>query len=82
MSLVGPRPALPSEVVTYEGAHWERLMGKPGITCTWQVRGRADIPFQRQAIMDRAYPKKCNLWVDIKWLLSTPRAVLSGRGAY
>ena len=82
MSLVGPRPALPSEVVTYEGAHWERLMGKPGITCTWQVRGRADIPFQRQAIMDRAYLKKCNLWVDIKLLLSTPRAVLSGRGAY
>ncbi|MEO0906321.1 MAG: WecB/TagA/CpsF family glycosyltransferase [Pseudomonadota bacterium] len=82
MSLVGPRPALPSEVVAYKGTHWERLMGKPGITCTWQVRGRADIPFQRQAIMDRAYLKRCNLWVDIKLLVCTPGAVLSGRGAY
>ena len=82
MSLVGPRPALASEVVTYRGKHWERLKGKPGITCTWQVRGRAEIPFERQAIMDRAYLKKTNLWVDLKLLLCTPGAVLGGRGAY
>ena len=82
MSLVGPRPALPSEVTTYRGTHWQRLYGKPGITCTWQVRGRAEIPFERQAIMDRAYLKRTNLWVDIKLLLCTPRAVLGGRGAY
>lgn len=82
MSLVGPRPALPSEVTTYSGTHWQRLDGKPGITCTWQVRGRAEIPFERQAIMDRAYLKRTNLWVDIKLLLCTPRAVLGGRGAY
>lgn len=82
MSLVGPRPALPSEVVTYHKKQWERLTGKPGITCTWQVRGRAEIPFQRQAIMDRAYLKRTNLWVDLKLLLCTPGAVLSGRGAY
>ena len=82
MSLVGPRPALPSEVTTYRGTHWQRLQGKPGITCTWQVRGRAEIPFARQAIMDRAYLKRTNLWVDLKLLLCTPRAVLSGRGAY
>lgn len=82
MSLVGPRPALASEVVAYRGTHWERLKGKPGITCTWQVRGRAEIPFERQAIMDRAYLKKTNLWVDLKLLLCTPGAVLGGRGAY
>lgn len=82
MSLVGPRPALPSEVSTYQGSHWERLGGKPGITCTWQVRGRAEIPFERQAIMDRAYLKRTNLWVDLKLLLCTPGAVLGGRGAY
>ena len=82
MSLVGPRPALPSEVTTYCGSHWQRLQGKPGITCTWQVRGRAEIPFERQAIMDRAYLKRTNLWVDLKLLLCTPGAVLSGRGAY
>ena len=82
MSLVGPRPALPSEVTQYQGTHWQRLMGKPGITCTWQVRGRAEIPFERQAIMDRAYLKRTNLWVDLKLLICTPGAVLGGRGAY
>nr|WP_298927023.1 WecB/TagA/CpsF family glycosyltransferase [uncultured Erythrobacter sp.] len=82
MSLVGPRPALPSEVCEYRGTHWERLRGKPGITCTWQVRGRAEIPFERQAIMDRAYLKRTNLFVDLKLLLCTPGAVLGGRGAY
>lgn len=82
MSLVGPRPALPCEVVVYRDAQWDRLKGKPGITCTWQVRGRAEIPFERQAIMDRAYLKRTNLWVDLKLLLCTPGAVLSGRGAY
>ncbi|MEM7702380.1 MAG: WecB/TagA/CpsF family glycosyltransferase [Pseudomonadota bacterium] len=82
MSLVGPRPALPSEVSEYKSAQWDRLKGKPGITCTWQVRGRAEIPFERQAIMDRAYLKRTNLWVDLKLLLCTPGAVLSGRGAY
>ncbi|MEO9461357.1 MAG: WecB/TagA/CpsF family glycosyltransferase [Marinomonas sp.] len=82
MALVGPRPALPGEVVNYEGRQWQRLYGKPGITCTWQVNGRAEIPFARQAIMDRAYLKRVSVWVDIKLLLSTPRAVLGGRGAY
>jgi lipopolysaccharide/colanic/teichoic acid biosynthesis glycosyltransferase len=68
--------------VTYRSKQWERLAGKPGITCTWQVRGRADIPFGRQAIMDRAYLKQSNVWVDLKLLLCTPGAVLAGRGAY
>jgi exopolysaccharide biosynthesis WecB/TagA/CpsF family protein len=82
MSLVGPRPALPSEVMAYRGSQWGRLGGKPGITCTWQVKGRAEIPFERQAIMDRAYLKRADLLVDLKLLLCTPRAVLGGRGAY
>lgn len=82
MSLVGPRPALPSEVSEYRGTHWERLGGKPGLTCSWQVKGRAEIPFARQAIMDRAYLKRTNIWVDVKLLLCTPGAVLGGRGAY
>ena len=82
MSLVGPRPALPSEVAAYRGSQWGRLGGKPGITCTWQVKGRAEIPFERQAIMDRAYLKRADLWVDLKLLMCTPGAVLGGRGAY
>ncbi len=82
MALVGPRPALPGEVASYQGTQWQRLYGKPGLTCTWQVRGRAEIPFERQAIMDRAYLKNASIWVDIKLLASTPMAVLAGRGAY
>lgn len=82
MSLVGPRPALPSEVVTYRGRHWDRLRGKPGITCTWQVRGRAEIPFHRQAIMDRAYLRRRTIGMDMILLARTLPAVAGGRGAY
>lgn len=82
MSLVGPRPALPGEVANYEDRQWERLGGKPGITCSWQVKGRAEIPFHRQAIMDRAYLKNRTFFTDMRLLLMTIPAVLSGRGAY
>ncbi|SPJ32456.1 putative sugar transferase EpsL [Kushneria phyllosphaerae] len=82
MSIVGPRPALPEEVVTYAGASWQRLMGKPGITCTWQVSGRADIPFDRQVIMDIEYLSQRSLRRDIMLILQTVPAVLASRGAY
>lgn len=82
MSLVGPRPALASEAIDYRGRQWERLQGKPGITCVWQVKGRADIPFYRQAIMDRAYLRRRSLLTDLKLLFLTVPAVASGRGAY
>ena len=82
MSLVGPRPALPSEAAAYRDRQWDRLGGKPGITCTWQVKGRAEIPFQRQAIMDRAYLRHRTLATDLKLLFLTVPAVLGGRGAY
>ena len=82
MSLVGPRPALASEAKDYRGRQWERLHGKPGITCVWQVKGRADIPSHRQAIMDRAYLRRRSLMTDLKLLFLTVPAVVSGRGAY
>ncbi|GAB5348340.1 WecB/TagA/CpsF family glycosyltransferase [Alteriqipengyuania sp. 357] len=82
MSLVGPRPALATEVIEYRGRQWERLGGKPGITCVWQVKGRAEIPFHRQAIMDRAYLRRRSLLTDIKLLALTVPAVVTGRGAY
>ncbi|WP_054530699.1 WecB/TagA/CpsF family glycosyltransferase [Erythrobacter sp. SG61-1L] len=82
MSLVGPRPALPSEVETYGAAAWPRLRGKPGITCIWQVSGRADIAFARQVAMDRAYFARRTLATDIALLARTVPAVVSGRGAY
>lgn len=82
MSLVGPRPALPAEVITYQDKSWGRLRGKPGITCIWQVSGRADIPFAQQVEMDIDYLSRKGLLTDLTLLVKTVPAVLSGRGAY
>ena len=82
MSLVGPRPALPSEVARYSVGDRDRLLVKPGITCTWQVNGRADIDFVGQVELDREYVKTFSLLKDISLIIKTVPAVLSGRGAY
>ena len=82
MSLVGPRPALPVEVAKYSNVERRRLRGKPGITCFWQIMGRADLPFDRQVILDVAYLQKRTIWMDIAILFKTPIAVLTARGAY
>lgn len=82
MSLVGPRPALPCEAEKYQGAEWGRLAGKPGITCIWQVSGRAEITFDRQVMMDRDYLQRRSLLTDLGLLARTLPAVISGRGAY
>lgn len=82
MALVGPRPALPSEVARYCPSDRERLLVKPGLTCSWQVSGRADIDFAGQVELDRAYIRRATLLDDLILLLRTPMAVLSARGAY
>ena len=82
MSLVGPRPALPVEVEKYTPVERRRLRGKPGITCFWQIQGRADLPFDRQVVLDVAYLQKRSILMDIMILLKTPMAVLTARGAY
>ncbi|NQY98568.1 MAG: WecB/TagA/CpsF family glycosyltransferase [Henriciella sp.] len=82
MSLVGPRPALPLEVEKYSAVERRRLRGKPGITCFWQIQGRADLPFERQVVLDVAYLQKRSIWLDIAILFRTPIAVLTARGAY
>ncbi len=82
MSLVGPRPALPVEVEKYSKVERRRLRGKPGITCFWQIQGRADLPFDRQVVLDVAYLQKRSIWLDMLILLKTPMAVLTARGAY
>ena len=82
MSVVGPRPALPREVNNYTPAHRRRLGVRPGLTCIWQVSGRADVPFERQVEMDVEYVERHNFWLDIKLVASTIPAVISGRGAY
>ncbi len=82
MSLVGPRPAIPSEVAAYPEAAFERLKVRPGITGLWQVSGRADIGFDKMVDMDVAYVRSRSLLLDLLLLALTTRAVLSGRGAY
>ena len=82
MSLVGPRPALPSEVDQYSLADRRRLDVIPGITCIWQVSGRSEIPFPEQVKLDVRYIESSSPWQDILILLKTVPAVLLGRGAY
>jgi len=82
MTLVGPRPPLLEEVEDYEPWQRERLAVRPGLTCIWQVSGRSDIPFDRWVELDIVYVRTRNLWLDIKILLQTIPAVLTGRGAY
>jgi len=82
MSLVGPRPALVSEVAEYpEHAH-RRYTVLPGITGLWQVSGRADIGFDEMITLDLDYVSRVSVLTDAMILLMTVRAVLSGRGAY
>jgi lipopolysaccharide/colanic/teichoic acid biosynthesis glycosyltransferase len=83
MSLVGPRPAIPYEVEAYEVWHRRRVLeSKPGITGLWQVSGRSRVTFDEMVRLDVRYAMARSLWLDIKILAQTPRAVLSGDGAY
>jgi lipopolysaccharide/colanic/teichoic acid biosynthesis glycosyltransferase len=81
MSVVGPRPPLPSEVKQYERWQLRRLSVKPGITCTWQVSGRSQISFEQWMELDLRYIDSWSLWQDVKILARTIPAVLTGRGA-
>ncbi len=82
MSLVGPRPPVPREVNEYDLTDRKRLEVIPGITCIWQVSGRSDIEFRQQVALDVQYIESQSVWGDIKILLKTIPAVLSGKGAY
>ena len=82
MSLVGPRPPLPSEVNEYSIEDRRRLEVVPGITCIWQVSGRSEIPFDQQVQLDVEYIESQSFFQDIKILLKTIPAVLMGKGAY
>jgi lipopolysaccharide/colanic/teichoic acid biosynthesis glycosyltransferase len=82
MSLVGPRPPLPSEVAQYTLQDRGRLGAAPGITCIWQVSGRSEIPFPQQVEMDLDYIHRQSLAEDVRLLLKTVPALVRGRGAY
>ena len=81
MSLVGPRPPIPSEVSEYVLKDRRRLSMRPGITCLWQVNGRNAIPFEKWMELDREYIDNWSLMLDFKILLKTLPAVLRGSGA-
>jgi exopolysaccharide biosynthesis polyprenyl glycosylphosphotransferase len=81
MSLVGPRPPLPDEVSRYEPWQRRRLSMKPGLTCLWQVSGRSELDFDRWMALDLKYIDTWSPLLDLKILLKTVPAVLSGRGA-
>jgi exopolysaccharide biosynthesis polyprenyl glycosylphosphotransferase len=81
MSLVGPRPPLPREVALYSPGDRRRLEATPGLTCFWQIGGRAEIDFPEQVQLDVQYIESQSFWLDLKILVKTVPAVLLGRGA-
>jgi exopolysaccharide biosynthesis polyprenyl glycosylphosphotransferase len=83
MSLVGPRPPVPYEFDCYAPWHRRRILeAKPGITGLWQVSGRSRTTFNDMVRLDLKYVKEWSIWLDIKILLQTPRAVVTAEGAY
>ncbi len=80
MSLVGPRPALPSEVAGFEPWQHRKLSVKPGLTCLWQADGRNDIDFEDWMKMDLEYIDNWSVWEDTKIIAKTIPAVLKGSG--
>jgi lipopolysaccharide/colanic/teichoic acid biosynthesis glycosyltransferase len=82
MSLVGPRPVPEYEVHEYwEAWHHERLATLPGLTGLWQVEGRGLISFEEMVLLDIEYISNQSFWLDLKLLLLTVPAVITGRGA-
>jgi lipopolysaccharide/colanic/teichoic acid biosynthesis glycosyltransferase len=81
MSLVGPRPLPPEEIVLCDRWQRRRLEVTPGITCIWQVTGRSQTSFEDWVRADIRYISRRSLWTDLLLLLKTIPAVLVGKGA-
>jgi lipopolysaccharide/colanic/teichoic acid biosynthesis glycosyltransferase len=82
MSLVGPRPPIAYELENYRPWHWHRVLeAKPGLTGLWQVVGRSRTTFDEMVRLDLRYARTRSLWLDLKILLATPGAVITGKGA-
>lgn len=82
MSLVGPRPPLPAEVLKYEEWQTARLRARPGMTGLWQVSGRSEVPFNDMVRLDLHYVRNWSLGLDLEIILRTIPAVVANRGAY
>jgi lipopolysaccharide/colanic/teichoic acid biosynthesis glycosyltransferase len=82
MSLVGPRPPLPTEVATYDRSALRRLHVRPGMTGLWQVSGRSDLPWSEAVRLDLYYVDNWSMLQDLSILMKTFGAVTGSRGAY
>ncbi len=82
MSIVGPRPPVPSEVEEYTDRQLGRLAVKPGLTCLWQVGGRSGIAFERWVELDLMYIDTMSFWGDVRIIARTIPAVILARGAH
>jgi lipopolysaccharide/colanic/teichoic acid biosynthesis glycosyltransferase len=82
MSLVGPRALHEYEVAKFDDYARERLSVKPGLTCYWQVMGRNRLSFEEWMRLDHMYMQEVGLMTDIRILFKTPKAVLTGDGAF
>jgi exopolysaccharide biosynthesis polyprenyl glycosylphosphotransferase len=82
MSLVGPRPPLPTEVAQYEPWQRDRLLAPGGITGLWQVSGRNLLGFEDMVRLDLEYITRWSLWLDLVILARTVLVVFTARGAY
>jgi exopolysaccharide biosynthesis polyprenyl glycosylphosphotransferase len=82
MSLVGPRPPIPTEVEQYKDWHKKRLDVSPGVTGLWQVSGRSELTFDEMVMLDIYYIENWSPWLDMWILLKTIPTVLMARGAY
>jgi lipopolysaccharide/colanic/teichoic acid biosynthesis glycosyltransferase len=82
MSLVGPRPPLPSEVADYDDFARRRLTVKPGITCLWQISGRSNLSFEEWMLLDNEYIDTWSPLSDLAIVAKTVPAVVFGEGAH
>mgnify|MGYP005810170653 CR=1 FL=1 len=82
MSLVGPRPPLPREVITYDSVVTRRLLVKPGLTGMWQINGRSDLSWQESVRLDLYYVENWSPLGDLMIIVRTLRVVMHHEGAY
>ncbi|MGM1017109.1 MAG: sugar transferase [Actinomycetota bacterium] len=82
MSVVGPRPPLPSEVTAYDGSVYRRLYIKPGITGLWQVSGRSDLSWDESVRLDLRYVENWSVMSDLQIMWRTAKVMVQPSGAY
>ena len=82
MSIVGPRPTVPSQIVHYDHVQRRRLLARPGMTGLAQVRGRAAIPWSERIAIDVEYVDGWSMALDLRIIADTVRVVLRGEGSY